>query len=256
MGWNSWSIVGRIDSSGRIYLDSISDSLGRVENGEIFEGGGYSFYRVGRVENGEIFEGSHSWSPIGEVDSDGNIFSTDAAIRSLFHLHTEEVSEHENEHNAEEESEHENEYNTEESFYSDERYDASEEHDGIRQSYSYQFQPSASSPIHDIGVSLMGADMRNTAIYTVVWAFIALLFGWLIYSIDPSWAFFSTPGILLMLSGVFAMPLAVLIFMRRFHTITVIICVISAIFGLLAIIGFYGIIIAFKIYKAKGEFVD
>lgn len=98
--------------------------------------------------------------------------------------------------------------------------------------------------------------MREVAKITIVWAIFALIFGWVIYIVDPTWSMFYIPGIMLMLSGASAVITAVLVFLGRSHTIALISCVISAILGLSIVIGFYGFLVANAIAKAKDEFID
>ena len=67
-------------------------------------------------------------------------------------------------------------------------------------------------------------------------------------------AVFTLFGALIFVSGVFAFITAALCMLKRFYTIALAACLISALFGLFAIVGFIGFIIAFFIHRSKNEF--
>jgi len=61
-------------------------------------------------------------------------------------------------------------------------------------------------------------------------------------------------GAIILISGILALITAVLVFMRKFHTIALICCIISSILALIALVGIIGLIVAYFLNKSKNEF--
>ena len=67
---------------------------------------------------------------------------------------------------------------------------------------------------------------------------------------------FSMVGALLIISGVCALISAALCALKKYYYIALAACIMSAVFGLIMILGFVGFIVSFFIYKSKAEFKD
>jgi len=98
--------------------------------------------------------------------------------------------------------------------------------------------------------------MGTLTVLTIVWAAMALLIGGTIFATDPSTDAFYIPGVLLMISGMFASVAAALTLMRRRYTVALVMCIMSAVFGLAILLGLFGLFIARWIAKSKNEFAD
>jgi len=223
------------------------ESIHIDENGDIFEAGYKNFSPIGRVdEDGNVYEGRHSFSPIGRVDEDGNVYDHSYSRWSSVERANDLT------HGVELLLSRRN-YETEQSY--NENTDEEMRYSTYVEESHYYSRPSQNSEPSLLD-AIKDANMRDITIFTIIWAVFALIIGWIIYIIDPTMSVFYIPGIMLMISGLFAAVTAVLVFLKRFHIIAVTTCIISAIFGLAIVIGFYGFTVAHSIAKAKGEFAD
>ena len=123
---------------------------------------------------------------------------------------------------------------------------------------------------------------RLTAIIVLsaIWAIVALAFGlYLIFARESLLAYFDSlpdfwdtmydlygatrddtfnslyfTGIVMAASGALAALTAILAAIKRFYILALIACILSSIIGLFVIVGFVGFIVAYLIYKARGNF--
>ena len=110
------------------------------------------------------------------------------------------------------------------------------------------------------------------ATFTAIWAIFALAFGiyfivradYLVTLLDQNeldliasigyTTFFFIIGTLIILSGAFAFITVVLCVLKKYYFIALAACIISALFGLIMIVGVMGFLVAFLIYRSKHEF--
>jgi magnesium-transporting ATPase (P-type) len=63
-------------------------------------------------------------------------------------------------------------------------------------------------------------------------------------------------GAVFLISGIMAAMTAVLVLLRKQHTIALILCIIGSILALIALVGIIGLIMAYYLNKSKGEFIS
>jgi magnesium-transporting ATPase (P-type) len=63
-------------------------------------------------------------------------------------------------------------------------------------------------------------------------------------------------GALMLSSGILAAVTGVFSLLKRFYVVALVTCILSAALAMIFIVGFFGLIVAFFIYKSKDEFTD
>ncbi|AIZ56374.1 hypothetical protein Mpt1_c04820 [Candidatus Methanoplasma termitum] len=103
--------------------------------------------------------------------------------------------------------------------------------------------------------------LRSLGIWSLLWAVFAIAVGLFLLSVfkqDGSsfTDMIRTTGILAVLSGIFSMFTAILAFIRRGFIAAFACCIISSVLALPLILGVIGLVVAYRLYKYRDDFVD
>jgi len=63
-------------------------------------------------------------------------------------------------------------------------------------------------------------------------------------------------GVVLLFSGILSMITAVLVLLRKYHTVALISCIIGSVLALISLVGIIGLILAYFLHKSKKDFID
>ena len=75
-------------------------------------------------------------------------------------------------------------------------------------------------------------------------------------NLDTLITFITVAGVLISLSGIFALITAITSFFKRFYIVALVSCIISSVLALVIIIGIVGLIVAYFIHISKEDFKD
>lgn len=75
------------------------------------------------------------------------------------------------------------------------------------------------------------------------------------FDIDMLVTIVQVTGAVFIISGIMAAMTSVLAYLRRYHSVALILCIIGSVLALISLIGIAGLIVAYYLSKSKGEFI-